>query len=548
MIESAVKGIIQHGQETEAPNAGARLHPLAAPHGRTSQLSLCASGVLQPRRESTAASNCKPGFKESTQRGRKTPSSSESHNTVAIVSQTSSDPTDDGARSCLAHFSRRLNSGLGRAEKGPENVSDSQSNGLEEQTPTFTTQEAPSRVHRISNFDTTTSRGGPNSATTKMATPWRGKGMIHEYQFFDCATHGTTRWDPWGDGGQDRPASELHEHLRSIFVAGRNDQITWHKGTPPGFKRFQPPQHCQMQTHPLEELYPNEDSTPLKIGHAIVCLHVDNGVTTSPVEDQQAGEQLASDAEGENKEPAAQGKDIGAKPLPATSSTSVMPTSEPTQPLGSASRHDSEEMKSAEPKARAGKGKGKGRAVEQERGVEGAQAAPAAHMASSAVSSPTQAAGIDTSGTGHNWTPQGGHSAAVVAGPSSRPGAKPANLQVAWTSNMKLCLWVMEQASNPRLSGWKQRADVWNEVFKGDKIFKGNDSVLSRTNAVAVHKLRVQYTEREKANQKEDSLPPALQQWKEITEMDQAGQKFLDMQQKVQVAINTLNAENRWTA
>ncbi|KAM3424329.1 hypothetical protein BST61_g11134 [Cercospora zeina] len=383
-----------------------------------------------------------------------------------------------------------------------------------------------------------------------MATPWAGKGTIHEYQFFDCTTHGTTRWHPLGDRGQNRPASELHEHLRSVFGANRNEQITWHKGKPPGFHTpigspesgkfevFVPPQHCQIQTRPLEELYPNEDNTPLKIGHAIVCLHVDNGVTTRLFEDEQADEPLPPDAAGDIKDTAAQSKKSGGSPLP---------NAETTQPLGFGSSPDSEETQNTEPQARRAKGKGKGRVVEKERGVERAQAAPAANTASSVASASTQAAGINTRRT-EMVRHHRGHPAAVVAGPSSRPVAKPVNPQVAWTEDMKLCLWVMDKAFGPQLSTWKQKADVWNEVFKGDKIFKGdNAAVLSSSNSVAMNKLSVQYTEREKAMKEDGSLPPALQQWKDITGIDQTGQKFRGMQQRVQAAIDTLSAGNDWT-
>lgn len=117
-----------------------------------------------------------------------------------------------------------------------------------------------------------------------MAAPWKLKGPIYEYSFYECETGLATQWGPWGHtntSGHDGPVAKLHEHLCAAFGAERISQITWHKDPAPGSRLkpkpkpelelesdpedyFEPSRDCRRRTHPLDELYPNPANVPLK--------------------------------------------------------------------------------------------------------------------------------------------------------------------------------------------------------------------------------------------------------------------------------------------
>ncbi|PIA89097.1 hypothetical protein CB0940_06866 [Cercospora beticola] len=369
-----------------------------------------------------------------------------------------------------------------------------------------------------------------------MAAPWETKGPIYEYSFYECKTGLATQWGPWGHtdtSGQDGPVTELHEHLCAAFGAGRISQITWHKDPAPGSRLkpksepelelesdpedyFEPSRDCRRRTHPLDELYPNPASVPLKIGNAIVYLHVDKGATTTSSSDQKAREHLQPGSSGGDHESSTDSAVIEAT-SPAASSTIIPP--------------NIEKPNNTQPKATRKNDKGKGRAIEQEQGEEEAQLGATSHATSSGVEPPTESSSIGSNRTREGAARLERITTASAASAPSRKVPKSEEHKLQWNQEMKLCLWVMEEAFGTQLGDWGRKADVWNQVFI--KAFE--------------RQLRAQLSEHVKAEKKYQAHKPAIKQWVDIKAMDKQGEGFRAMERKVQAAIAALDKESGWT-
>ncbi|PPJ50474.1 hypothetical protein CBER1_06765 [Cercospora berteroae] len=371
---------------------------------------------------------------------------------------------------------------------------------------------------------------------------WDTKGPIFEYSFYECESGLATQWGPWGDthtSRHDRPAAELHEHLLQACGAERTSQITWHTNPPPksrlGVKRnlklFNPPKDCQRPARPLDELYPNPANMPVQIGDEIVYLHADRGVTTASSSGQQASEHGQLGSLAENQETSTDSAAIEAN-SPAASSTKITP--------------DSEKPNEAQPKVSWKKDKGKGGAMEQEQGEQNAQQEAATHTTSSVVRPPTQPSSIGSSKTREGSARQRRNTTAPAASAPSRNVVKSAEHKLQWNEDMKLCLWVMDEASETQLGDWGRKTDVWNKVSKNQKVFKDGE-ILSGSRKASVNQLRTQLDEHWKTEKEDQAHKPAIKQWVSIKAMDKKGVGIQAMERKVQAAIDALNGESGWT-
>lgn len=384
-----------------------------------------------------------------------------------------------------------------------------------------------------------------------MAAPWRTKGPIYEYSFYECKTGLATQWGPWGHtdtSGHDGPVAELHEHLCAAFGAERISQITWHKDPAPGSRLkpkskpelelesdpedyFEASRDCRRRTHPLDELYPNPANIPLKIGNAIVYLHVDKGTTTTSSSDQQAREHLQPGSSGGDHETSTDSAVIEAT-SPAASSTNIPP--------------NSEKPNNTQLKASRKKDKGKGRAIGQEEGEEEAQLGSTTHATSSEVGPPTEPSSIGSDRTREGAARLERSTTASAALAPSRKVAKSEEHRLQWNEEMKLCLWVMEEAFGTQLVDWGRKVDVWNYVFKNQQVFQ-DGQILSGSRKASERQLRAQLSEHVKAKKVDQAHKPAIKQWVDIKAMDKQGEGFQAMERKVQAAIAALDEGRGWT-
>ncbi|GIZ41269.1 hypothetical protein CKM354_000458100 [Cercospora kikuchii] len=192
------------------------------------------------------------------------------------------------------------------------------------------------------------------------------------------------------------------------------------------------------------------------------------------------------------------------------------------------------------------KTRAKGRAIGQEEGEEEAQLGSTTHATSSEVGPPTEPSSIGSDRTREGAARLERSTTASAALAPSRKVAKSEEHRLQWNEEMKLCLWVMEEAFGTQLVDWGRKVDVWNYVFKNQQVFQ-DGQILSGSRKASERQLRAQLSEHVKAKKVDQAHKPAIKQWVDIKAMDKQGEGFQAMERKVQAAIAALDEGRGWT-
>lgn len=115
--------------------------------------------------------------------------------------------------------------------------------------------------------------------------------------------------------------------------------------------------------------------------------------------------------------------------------------------------------------------------------------------------------------------------------------------QIAWGKDFdyKLCMWVMAESS-PNLASWKRRADVWNEIFRGEYVFQNKSVQLTAVNPVPSARLKSQFSERtQRAGE------AGVDEWKDIMAIARSDIRYTTMLQRINDAVTSLDSTNGWT-